>query len=151
MKGRGFEADTANPTRTRTTSNEEVSARRATEEQDALNFKKYGPHAPSVEGWIVFISGVHEEAQEDVVMDKFSEFGHVRNMHLNLDRRTGYVKGYCMVEYAEFEEAKAAVEGMNGQTLYDLPILCDFAFMSKPVRSSRSQKSTRQRSRSPRK
>ncbi|CAE8621130.1 unnamed protein product [Polarella glacialis] len=92
------------------------------------------PVSPSTENclsWVVIVSGVHEEAQEDDVFESFSEFGEIKNLHLNLDRRTGFVKGYAFIEYESKAEAETAIKGMDGQALLDSKLAVSWAF-SKP-------------------
>ena len=91
----------------------------------------------SIEGWIVFVSNLHQEISEDDVQDKFSDFGAIKNIHLNLDRQSGYVKGYALIEYERQEEARRAVNEMNGQIILGQAVLVDFAFSKKPPTAGR--------------
>lgn len=71
----------------------------------------------SVEGWIVLVTNLNEELSEEDLIEKFSDYGQIKNIHLNLDRRTGYVKGYALIEYLEYSQAKAAITAWDGLDL----------------------------------
>eukprot|EP01120_Amphizonella_sp_Union-15-10_P003953 TRINITY_DN14415_c0_g1_i1.p1 TRINITY_DN14415_c0_g1~~TRINITY_DN14415_c0_g1_i1.p1 ORF type:complete len:151 (+),score=40.97 TRINITY_DN14415_c0_g1_i1:151-603(+) len=91
----------------------------------------------SVEGWIVFVRNVHDEASEEELKDKFSDFGELKNLHMPLDRRTGFVKGYALIEYETKAEAEEAIKQANGSTFMDKILLVDWAF-SRPQKNRRS-------------
>ena len=55
----------------------------------------------AVEGFVVFITGLHEEATEDDLSTHFSEYGTIQQMNLNLDRRNGFVKVGIALSFIE--------------------------------------------------
>eukprot|EP00913_Durusdinium_trenchii_P003259 g3015.t1 len=55
-------------------------------------------------------------------------YGDIKNLHLNLDRRTGFVKGYAFIEYENKQEADLAVKSMDGNTLLDHKLEVSWAF-----------------------
>ncbi|EEE60154.1 hypothetical protein OsJ_13057 [Oryza sativa Japonica Group] len=125
-------------------------------------------HGPkrSIEGWILLVSGVKEDAEEDDLYNTFSDFGHVKDLHLNLERRTGYAKllavrashiqlinlkgmGYALVEYESFEEAQTAIKAMNGTQLLTRTVYVDWAFSRGPIQKLTSTRPLHRRSRTP--
>lgn len=106
------------------------------------NKKKVQVHAnvkffssSAVEGYIVFCTGIHEEAQEDQIYDLFSDYeGNIRNLQVPLDRKTGYLKGYAMIEYETFKEAQRVVSEVNNKEFLGRRLKVDFAFKKPPIR-----------------
>ncbi|KAJ1977650.1 hypothetical protein H4R34_003495 [Dimargaris verticillata] len=115
-KGRGF--------RPKEGTNSPARVDRVVEEDQAEN-----RYQKSVEGWVIMVTGIHEEATEDDVVDRFADFGPVKDIHLNLDRRTGYVKGYALIEYETKAQAQTAVQEASGTELLGKPLHCECAFI----------------------
>ena len=81
----------------------------------------------AIGGYIVIVTNLHPETNDDDVTDAFTDFGHITTLHLNLDRRTGYVKGYALLEYAREDEARRAVEEGDGMVVMERQVTVDWA------------------------
>lgn len=102
-----------------------------------INSESLYPHHSrdfaAVEGYIIIATNVHGEATDDDVHDIFADYGEICQLHLNLDRRSGYIKGYALIEFATFKEANAAVNGAQGALIHDKPISVAWAFVKPPA------------------
>ncbi|KAH0714632.1 hypothetical protein KY284_007537 [Solanum tuberosum] len=130
-KGRGFREEAAEADR-----NARMSAR-----FDSLDSEGGPGPERSIEGWIVLVTGVNEETQEDDLHNDFGEFGEIKNLHLNLDRRTGFVKGYAFIEYESFEEAQRAISEKDGAEFLTQTIHVAWAFSRGPFKRRNARRS----------
>jgi RNA-binding protein 8A len=91
----------------------------------------YGPEK-SIEGWVLFVTSVHEEAQEEDLLDWFGGYGEVKRVKMMFDRLTGHGKGYALVEFDKQEEAQNAINGLAGTHVMGRTLGVSWAFVKPP-------------------
>lgn len=78
----------------------------------------------------MFVTGVHQELEEDDLTDLFSDFGVVQQICVNQDRQTGGNKGYALVEYGAYTEAQDAINALHGSVRNGNEVMgVDWAFV----------------------
>lgn len=82
----------------------------------------------AVEGWILFVSGIHPEAQEDDIYEAFADFGPIKDLQMNFNRRTGGASTYALLSYENLDHAQTAISDMNGRDFLGNILNVDFAF-----------------------
>lgn len=81
---------------------------------------------------MLFISGINIDATEEQIHNLFCEEYSIKNIHANLDRLTGLLKGYAILEFEHYKEALEVIYKFNGKIFMGQKLLIDFAFKKKP-------------------
>lgn len=72
---------------------------------------------PGVEGvtkHTLFVYNLSADSQELDLYNLFGKFGAIIDVHLQRDMSTGAAKGFGFVAFAEYQQATAAIQGMDG-------------------------------------
>ena len=83
----------------------------------------------AVEGWVIVVTGLHPETQEDDITDLFGDCGPLKNVTLSLDRRTGYAKGYALIEFSSENDASTAIQTVHNTRHLGKSLAVDWAFV----------------------
>ncbi|KAI4717433.1 RNA-binding domain-containing protein [Aureobasidium sp. EXF-10727] len=119
LDGRTLKCDFSTP---RDNSNRSYDKNQVGARANAFGDKQQG--APST---TLFVGNVSFNTTTDSLTGYFSEFGSINSIRLPTDRETGAPKGFGYVEFGSVEEAKAALEGLNGADVDGRNIRLDFA------------------------
>lgn len=65
----------------------------------------------------LYVGNLSFQTSESELRAAFEEFGQVASASLVMDRETGRPRGFGFVEMPNDEEARAAIQGLNGQNM----------------------------------
>lgn len=71
----------------------------------------------------IFISNISFKVREQALNDLFSHYGEVTSVRIIKDKESRRSKGYGFVEMANDDQARAAIEALNGTEHYDRHIV----------------------------
>uniref|UniRef100_A0A8C6WRC3 RRM domain-containing protein n=1 Tax=Neogobius melanostomus TaxID=47308 RepID=A0A8C6WRC3_9GOBI len=75
----------------------------------------------------LFIGGLSFDTNEDTLAAAFGKYGSIEKVDVIRDRETGRSRGFGFVKYDNVEDAKDALDAMNGKTLDGRAIRVDEA------------------------
>ena len=75
----------------------------------------------------VYVGNLSYDTTEDAIKDLFSEAGKVESASIIMDKFSGRSKGFAFVEMSSEQEAKKAIEILNGKELDGRNIVVDEA------------------------
>lgn len=87
----------------------------------------------------IFVGNIAFSASEDDLRQLFEQYGEVDNVSLIIDRATGRSRGFGFVEMPNANEAKTAIEAVNGASLHNRPLTVNEARPREPRREPRRE------------
>lgn len=75
----------------------------------------------------LYVGNLAYSVTEEQIRELFGQAGNVESVALITDKYSGRAKGFGFVEMATDEEAKKAIEQLNGQTLLERQIVVNEA------------------------
>jgi len=75
----------------------------------------------------LYVGGISFQATEDELKEFFSTVGEVESVKIITDSQTGQAKGFGFVEMSSEEDAKKAIETLNGTTFMNRSIVVNEA------------------------
>lgn len=70
----------------------------------------------------IYVGNLSRQASGDDLREAFEEFGSVESAHVVKDKFTGESRGFGFVEMASNDEARAAIDSMNGKEFMGRPL-----------------------------
>jgi len=65
----------------------------------------------------LYVGNLAYSVRDDILQQRFAEFGAVTSAKVMMDRETGRSKGFGFVEMGSAQEAQASIRGLNGQSI----------------------------------
>ena len=87
----------------------------------------------------IYVGNLSYDAYEDDVRKLFEEYGNVESVKIITDTYTGKSKGFGFVEMPNDEEARKAMESLDGKELSGRPLKVNQARPKKERRSRQSR------------
>ena len=75
----------------------------------------------------LYVGGLPYQTTEQDLLDLFAQGGHVTSARVVIDRDTGQSKGFGFVEMNDDQEARSAIERLNGTRMGDRTIIVNEA------------------------
>ena len=91
----------------------------------------------------IFVGNLSYSTTEDTVRSLVSAHGEVESVNLITDRDTGRSRGFCFVEMPNDDEARAAIDALDGQDLDGRTIKVNEARPREDRRGDRPQRRNR--------